>query len=532
MVHMLDEEEEEAFRHFKPKVQDVDEHCYCTYKERQSLFQASNFTNLPSFLIILRRQTYVQCVELIRLSLSISNQKSHLLNLRTNWNNSKNLTKVILNEIFMSPDSPSLRLCLFILAEIITDIDHVLQQLWKEVDDNSFYAEIALRVWSELIVESRQFDEPSVCWRVMVPLLTRILGYCEDDGKPENTNIGLKQDVKPKLLWLLRSLVYVLSRRRPSLYIESVQPAFKNFVARVSVAFGESRYWQIDYHDPIMLETLVNVGLLGWDMTDTTLEYKQSNSNSSAWPFNKKRGLCGACQRMGPQVNLSLSNPCNVNALSRKLQEEKKTRNLLTLPFLIESTSILMHLYDDLLCYCFSYLNYAELTKVSLVHPLFKTLSKDNSHWKRAYYAHFGPVLGDEKDFQTAIKNAANSWKILFIENYRMEKTLKFQYTATEGNLFKHCICGYIGCHQMLRNKARQTKHYEVHERRIRERQSRMKQAQIRKVKRKKTTSKSEEKLKCRKKIKKAVVQNNKRKKKCLGENFRIEVKERTVEES
>jgi len=501
MLEMLEGEEIEGIaRYCKTKVKDAKEQCHCIYNERQSLSQASNFTKLPFFLIVLRRRAYSACLELLRLCPPLNNEQCYLSNMRSKWTVPKNIIQFMLNDIFLIPDSPSLRLCLLLLAESSSAMNFVLDHLWKEVDRNSSYVEIALRIWSEIIVESTLFDEPNVCWRAMEPLLTRILGYCEENYKHDATNNIMRKHKNSKLHLFLRSLAYVLSRRRPSLYIESIQPVFENFVARSSVAFGECRYWNIEYDNPVLLETLVNVGLVGWDMTGTSLEDEHPILSSSVWPFTKDRGLRGSFHRMGPQVNLSLSYPQNVNSLSRKLQKEKNI--VLIPPSLTADTFILDYLYDDLLRHCFSYLNYVDLIKVSRAHPVFETLSKENSNWKKIYSANFGPVLGDQKDFQQALKRAGGSWKNIFMENYRQEKKLKFQYTVTGGDIYKHRICGYLGCHQVLRNKARQIKHYQVHERRIHERRSQREKAETLRIKTKKRISNELTRVQYRKKMK------------------------------
>ena len=425
----------------KPPVGSVSngEECRCTQADQRPLAKASEFTQLPFKLVVLRSRAYeaiLETMSLVRAYLSSSLTLTRQLGLHVG---PANVVDTILELACQFPRSPSLRLALMLATDSVGSkgYDFATRRLWKQFD-RSGNPNHALRIWSELIVESSHFDDPHRCWSGLEPLFTRILFYCVHDVD-ESVKVGARA------YQLLRSLSFVLSRRRPALMAndERMNEQFLDFITRVSVSFGELQYWIMSDMENDEIEnvvvTLQSVGILGLECS----EERGIAHDLSDWPFTHLAGVRGAHRRMGPRVSMNqlLSAPENVNELQRlrmrKTSKFKKPKiDRVVLP-------ILSYLNDDILGTILSFLGHVELVRVGSLSSIFRSLTSDDVHWTAVYRYTFG-ILGHEID-KTISK--IGSWRNLFVEKYYSEKALKFKYSSTG---WKYRTCGYIGCYQVI----------------------------------------------------------------------------------
>lgn len=429
------------------------EECRCPQSDQQPLAKASEFTRLPFKLVTLRSRAYeaiLETLSLVRMPLTTSLTLMRQLGLHVG---PANVIDKILNLACQYPHSSSLRLAFMLVADGIgpDGYDFAMRRLWKWFDRNENYGHV-LRIWSELIVESSHFDDPHRCWNSLEPLFTRILYYCAHEVD-ESVQVGAKAYL------LLRSLSFILSRRRPVLRANDVRMTeqFQDFVTRVSVSFGELRYWitpdmENDEVENIVM-TLQSVGILGFQFSDE----RASAHDLSKWPFSQHAGVRGAHRRMGPRVsrNQLMSVPDDVNELQRlQIRRELKSKKPKIEPVVVP---ILSYLNDDILRTILSFLGHVELVRVGSLSKVFRSLTSDDVQWTAVYRCRFG-ILGHEID-KTISK--IGSWRNLFVEKYYSEKALKFKYSSSG---WKYRTCGYIGCYQVMRSAEQQTKHHRVHE--------------------------------------------------------------------
>ena len=441
----------------KPPVGSVSngEECRCTHADQQPLAKASEFTQLPFKLVTLRSGAYEAILETLSLVRVHRSTSSIVLRQRRLRLGPANVIDRILDLACQYPHSPSLRLSLMLVADSVgpEGFAFATRRLWKRFDRGG-NTDGVLRVWSELIVESSHFDNPHGCWNGLEPLFTRILYYCSHDVD-ETVQLGAKAHR------LLRSLSFVLSRRRPTLNANDprMNEQFHDFVTRVSVSFGELKFWvtsgmESDEIESIIL-TLQNVGILGLQCRDE----RGSAHELSDWPFSQHRGVREAHRRMGPRVsrNQLLSVPDNVNEQQRLAQlRESESRKPKVEPVVLP---ILNYLNDDIFRTIFSFLGHVDLVRVGSLSKVFRSLTSDDVQWTTVYRCTFG-ILGHEIE-KTITK--IGSWRNLFVEKYYSEKALKFKYSSSG---WKYRTCGYIGCYQVMRSAEQQAKHHRVHEER------------------------------------------------------------------
>lgn len=452
--------------------------CRCTHASRQPLSQASVFTQLPFKFVTLRSRAYEKILE--TLSSVRLNPKTHSTFIRKIglYVGPANVLERTLALACQYPQVPSLRLSLMLVTDAIgpKGFDFVLRRLWGRFDNGG--AEHILRIWSELITESSNFDEVRRCWSGMEPLFTRILSYCalHDD---EDAVVALDT----KIYHLLRSLSTVLSRRRPALKSNDavLKSQFQDFVTRVSVSFGELSYWITTDMEEMEVEniisTLQNVGILGLQCS----EDRGTEHGCSNWPFANRNGVRGAHCRMGPRVSrnqLLLSEPEDVNELQRLLAEPKNTEpNKRRHGDSKASAPILNYLNDDIFRTVLSFLNHVDLVRVGGLSRVCRSLAHEEMQWKHVFHSKYG-IIGDKDDIEKTISKIG-SWRNLFCEKYYSEKALKFKYSATG---WKHRTCNYVGCYQVVRSLEKQIKHHQVHELRSTKKQDRQEETRKRKL--------------------------------------------------
>lgn len=437
--------------------------CRCPYESQQPLAKACAFTQLPFKLVTLRSRAYEKALQILFLLRQYRTTSSILLRDIGLHCGPANALDKILDLTCQFPHSPSLRLSLMLVVDAIgsNGLDFVTRRLWKRVDtggERHHFSE--LRIWSELIIESSYFDDPQRCWRYMEPLLMRVLAHCTQCSDE------LVQ-LDSKAYHLLRSVSSVLSRRRPALKAtdSTMKAMFQDFVARVSLSFGELRFWiTSDMKDGEIEEiicTLQSVGIVGLHCS----EERGPVSNVANWPFTYDNSVRGAHCRMGPHVtrNQLLSEPEDANELQRlrvrDLGSRKPTRDPET------GLAILDYLNDDMLRVVFAFLNHVELVRVGGLNKLCHSLTGEETHWKILFQRTYG-ILRHADNFDNV-----ESWRNLFVEKYRCEKALKFKYSHLG---WKYRTCGYVGCNQVMRSAEQQVRHHLVHEKRYKKKLERM----------------------------------------------------------
>jgi hypothetical protein len=307
------------------------------------------------------------------------------------------------------------------------------------------------------MVQSSFFDDPHQCWDALKPLLVRILYYCglSHDELSEN-NV--------KVYSLLRSLAAVLYRRRPTLYTDDsiIMEQFRDFITRVSVSFGEIHFWiSSDMDDDEIAEivvTLQGLRIIGLPFVTTI---RNPHPDLSKWPFPPNDGVCDAYRRTYSTiaVHQCFAKVDDVVELQRIRNREEQQRVSKVMP---PCGMLLSFLNDDTIKHIMTYFNYVDLIRFSSLSKLCNSLACDDFQWHALYRRTYG-ILGDEDDIQKAIIKAG-SWRNLFQDQYSCEKALRFKYNPWG---WKHRICGYVGCFQVMRSAERQDKHYSVHEERL-----------------------------------------------------------------
>jgi hypothetical protein len=393
--------------------------------------------------------------------------------------------------------SPSVRACMLTCLDRMGGeypFHHIslVKTCWDRYLRSSGDEPIWLRIYSEFVVECPVFDERTLCWERFLPVLKILFllrdGSNEDEeGGEEDADGDSIQD--EKLKWLFRCVAYILSRRFRLFQekADDIRSEFQAYLSQLKIRFGESAYWVDDDTDPgekeRTFEALEKAGILGLvDLVDEAGEYLEGPSDTDdrdddgsknyqpkqemelrdlatkSWPFHSPFDLRSCCLRIASvECSPRLSAPDHdMKVTIEKEQEEEPSSKLRGPP-------MLQCLDNDVFRLIFSFSGYKRLIKMREVCSLWKTIvDESNALWYEAYRTRFGFLPEDPRRIWG---QGGENWKTLFQSQWLVARSVAFQRNSKG---WKYRVCGYVGCHDVLRRATAEKRHYEIHDRKRR----------------------------------------------------------------
>jgi len=378
-------------------------------------------------------------------------------------------------------DSPYLRICILQLADLLgrKGYEYLLGSLWKQSwCENPKY----LAWYTEVIAHSSFCDDRQHLWNALQPLIVEILLLCKGSLKEE------PQQQRQHHPLLLPALGYILSKRQRLLQSQkdSIYDAFALLINNLACSFDDIQDWLLSSRreedsetEQLVVATLQGLGILGAAsfLDDGTAE-EQGNHHDGrnkvheiwAWSAPKPLELHRVYQQMvvpppqhgyacakqyGQGTNCALA----TNLLSKLDHDRQQTpahekNNNVDYTLIHETdkkaTPIEEFLGDDVMRCMFSFLGYKKLLKIRLCCKAWKDLADEDRLWYPLYAKKFG-VLGNASSSEqaTGTMSSKTLWKDRFIGKWVAKSEIKFQSNQRTG--FKYRICGYMGCHQVLK---------------------------------------------------------------------------------
>ena len=405
-------------------------------------------------------------------------------------------TLYLLQTAFQHYDSPSVRLCLVMVADSLGgrgSSSHyltVVRSYWTGYSRTQNL--LWLRFYAEFLVECAFFDTREHCWEAFRLILRFVMK--EKEGSA-NEGFTAKKEV-------FSCIAYVLSHRYRLFQLEddSLHSEFRESMTFLAINYGESKYWvdrnMLPQEARRFLKTLQRVGILGLvEMTEAMSELKTIVSDDGQNAVGR-RGLlisnAAVQERMRPFVTTKcepplrrwpFAQPYDLRSAYRRLQGTNdgfassfvrllsppghdetlqlptKAHNKPTCPEKKEMPRITDYLNKDILRLLFSFCGYKRLVKNREVCQTWKEIvDNTNTLWYAAYHSRFGFSLHDPSIGEDVSKR---NWQTLFYQKWLVEQNIRFRRHGATG--WKHRTCRYIGCLHVLRSEKRERRHYKMH---------------------------------------------------------------------
>lgn len=322
-------------------------------------------------------------------------------------------------------------------------IDEWLLSLFSKVTDE-VNAELALRYYTELIVELSAFDDPWRLYRVTVPLIKCILNECDRRRVQSETSHDIRT---PRNLSLQRALAYLLSRRGKALNGIS---HFASVKAEISLAWPSARDWVDHTMSPKeqsrVLLSLQRGGILGvCDTIDDSSRSSPKTGFTEEWPFSEQNSIRSVSRLFRRRDLLPLA----LSTLDRNDCSGGRRHGTM-------DTSASNCLHDDILHRTFAYLGFKRLNQVRLVCREWKDVADNANLWQSFYEKRYGTIKDDP-----LLQTTPQPWKTHFHHRFLVEREVRSR--LSRGNT-KFRICQYVGCHHIMTTPLQLKRHNATHQ--------------------------------------------------------------------
>jgi hypothetical protein len=430
----------------------------------------------------------------------------------------------LLHHSVARPHSPSLRVCLLLLAHS-TDggggshvVCHDMAKLcWQHAADRVSGSDtVWLRLYSEWIGECSLFDDAKHAWRAMRPLRCRVVKLAEFKERQASDEHG-REGFSPLECTLLSTLSYLLVKRSAVLEKNgATKTEFVSFTRFLAVHFGDSPVpWlfyfakeannECENDRDVVVATLQKLNILGFVDDDTGVtphdgihDKDDASSKDSLrfkalqnWPFHRTFSVRPAVGRIQSSV-LNLDDgqrtrygcrSVSTILLSRPtfIHDDGDEEDHPKIPKKRSAVPILDHIQDDnIYCHIFSFCSFKRLGKLQQVCQTWKSIMDDYSEsiWSKMYVSKFGMYK------EGATVDGSKPWKTYFQEKHIVERSLscavrRVSPGGRNGPVYAFQTCSYLGCLHVLRSKSQEAKHYAQHELRKKAEEKRMQRAAL-----------------------------------------------------
>ncbi len=395
--------------------------------------------------------------------------------------------------------SPCIRLCILLIAHNASSpiySHRVCRMIWSRFETSK--DPIWLRFFSENVATWSCFDDHEQCWIVIRPLVDFVLRliHGKDDvdsshHADDSSSLGLQSHHA-----IFRCLAYILSRRSNLLSQgeEKEQQEFQSFVTSLEIHCGEIDIWFTLMEQRVLdqnngeLQALQKLGILGitdfmlhddieelvheekkhdWFGCDDTRSQSLLDGALHTWPFSYPYDLRSAYERAAGKETKTKFIHWNKLLSSKDFNEESSHWNDGSNERRGDRKSSGPPLTDyidnhDLLLQVFQNSNYQDIFRCRQVCKVWKSMiDSSNCLWREVYISRF-PV--HPADARAHGQNAnEEDWKRLLIQKVSVERTLLYRRNQQTG--YKHQICSYIGCYQILKSERSEVSHFASHAR-------------------------------------------------------------------
>ena len=437
-LKQLHDEEWEAIQGQAPPVTKKRRHCTCLWATRQVQAQARQFTQLPFDLVVLRSCVYhhilfnfaklrFHSIGLKRESFALPRATIHFL-------------QTCIDLACTTPTDPSLRLAVLIMTDSVgkKGYQYTIKYLWERFTTSNCVA--ALRIMTEIVLESAHFDNLVAVWQAIAPMAKFI----------ENKELIRKLSQECKSI-VFGAFIYIMAGRKFHASTLSMADCpihyHVEFVRCVEIAkenFSIDNSWKCPHISSREHQSLLNY--LQVLCVVSSIEFSTHETPEICWVFPEIHSARKAHQRMGPHVVA----PNLFSRLDSSSEPEEIEAS---------NTVIMDYLNDDVLRIVFSYLSYKPLASASKTCRSWQKIITDECIWENVYRNRYF-LLGTDAQINQVISRVG-SWKTLFREKLEAQRELRFQRSPSTG--WKHRTCYYCGCFQVLKSPNAMKKHEQVH---------------------------------------------------------------------